>query len=298
MAFPLSQTNGIRNVSVDYRTSRNDSNETLNAKKVAGDSAKTAGNSMRMTGAGMQVAGTGMKAAGTGIKAVGAGVTAAGAALSATGVGAIVGVPLALTGRVIGVAGMGVKTAGSATKKAGKATSAAGKRTYAAGKRMSLNTKSLSSVGKSGLLLKARIASTSVRIAAVLTPLYLVQLFCAMLSLLALGMAAAISSVIEGSFILSAAARAASFIGFDTDSLGISGGIFMLMYGMTLVIGFISLAITLMMCKLARFSPLSGEKSGMKQGVFLLAVMGYSLPIANLFPWVTLLLLTIWKYPK
>lgn len=148
------------------------------------------------------------------------------------------------------------------------------------------------------LALKARAASVSIRVASVMTPLYLAQLFFAILSLLAFSMAAGISAIIDGSYVLSSAVRAASWVGYDANSLGVSGGIFMLMYGLAQILGLISLGLALLLCKLSGFNPLSGKKSGLKQGLFLLAVMGYSLPISNLFPWVTLLLLAVWKYPK
>lgn len=164
----------------------------------------------------------------------------------------------------------------------------------------SINKSNLANAGN--LLLKARARTVSVTVASWIAPLYIIQFFAAVLSLLAFGMGAAISSVIDGSFLLTAAEKVtgglASLVGYDAVSLDIAGGTFMLMYGIALVFGFLSLGVALLICKLALFKPLSGKKAGLKNLLFVTALIGYSLPITNLFPWVTLLLLTIWKYPR
>jgi hypothetical protein len=157
----------------------------------------------------------------------------------------------------------------------------------------------ISAVSKStnlALKIKGRVAV--MRIVSMVAPVYFIQLFFAVLSLVAFAVSAGISSVIESSYILSAAEKAASFFGYDAESLGISGGLFMLMYGLSLIFGIISISFALLLCTISGLKPISGEKSGLKQGMVILSVIGYSLPLFNIIPWFGLLLLAIWKYPR
>lgn len=47
-----------------------------------------------------------------------------------------------------------------------------------------------------------------------------------------------------------------------------------------------------------RFRPLFGEGSALKISAFLVAILGYCIPIANIFPWFILWVLAVWRYPK
>ncbi len=44
--------------------------------------------------------------------------------------------------------------------------------------------------------------------------------------------------------------------------------------------------------------PLFGEKSSLKIGLLLLSIVGYAVPIANLFPWLIFYLLAMLRYPR
>jgi hypothetical protein len=126
-----------------------------------------------------------------------------------------------------------------------------------------------------------------------------VQLVFAILSIVGLGLASAISSITESSWIASkissALAGLASFAGID---LGIAGGIFAIPWLIVMVIGILSLATASIQYTFALLHPLSGDGAGLKIGTFLLAIVGYTVPIANLFPWVVVFVLVVWKYPR
>ena len=74
------------------------------------------------------------------------------------------------------------------------------------------------------------------------------------------------------------------------------------LFGLTLLVlfiyGLVVLFIIYFLYKLARLNPLSGNGGGGKQGFMLLAMIGYSLPILNLFPLFIFWTLTVMKNPK
>lgn len=73
---------------------------------------------------------------------------------------------------------------------------------------------------------------------------------------------------------------------------------FLATYFVVLAFGIIMLMSMYIIYALRRLSPLSGQGSGLKFGMFLLAYIGYSLPFFNLFPWFVLWAAAVWKYPK
>ncbi|MEY3783919.1 MAG: hypothetical protein RLZZ230_241 [Candidatus Parcubacteria bacterium] len=50
--------------------------------------------------------------------------------------------------------------------------------------------------------------------------------------------------------------------------------------------------------KLSNFSPLGGQGSGSKIGAFILALVGYTIPLLNLFPWFYLWTMAVQRHPK
>lgn len=49
---------------------------------------------------------------------------------------------------------------------------------------------------------------------------------------------------------------------------------------------------------LAGIHPLSGNGAGVKMGMFLLCLVGYSIPILNIFPFIILWMITVWLFPR
>lgn len=50
--------------------------------------------------------------------------------------------------------------------------------------------------------------------------------------------------------------------------------------------------------KFSFLNPLGGRGGGMKMGFFLLAAIGYSTPLLNLFPWFIAWATAVWVKPK
>ncbi|MCB9812396.1 hypothetical protein H6778_01930 [Candidatus Nomurabacteria bacterium] len=48
----------------------------------------------------------------------------------------------------------------------------------------------------------------------------------------------------------------------------------------------------------AGLKPLSGKAAGLKKGMLILAIIGYSIPLLNLFPWFIPWTIAVWRYPK
>jgi|GEM_PF-1077756 len=73
---------------------------------------------------------------------------------------------------------------------------------------------------------------------------------------------------------------------------------FLITYLMVLAYGIFVLLFIYIFYKLAFLHPLSSKGGGMKTGMFLLALIGYSIPILNLFPWFYFWTLAVRIYPR
>lgn len=85
----------------------------------------------------------------------------------------------------------------------------------------------------------------------------------------------------------------ASFIGqFAPSALAGDFMVIMAVYGMALllIIGIVYL--------LAGLNPLFGRGAGAKISALLVAIIGYSFPFTNLFPWFIFWIAVVWRYPK
>ena len=99
-----------------------------------------------------------------------------------------------------------------------------------------------------------------------------------------------------GMLLLKALGKILSAVGFDFAKM--SQDIFMMFMGVVFTIGLISLMATFLIYTLNSIQSLSGDRSGLKMGLFLLAIIGYFVPLANLFPWILFWMFAVWKYPK
>lgn len=73
---------------------------------------------------------------------------------------------------------------------------------------------------------------------------------------------------------------------------------FIVPYGLVLAYGILLLLLMYLVYKLAFLNPLSGSGGGSKKGALLLAMVGYSVPGLNLFPWFLVWTLVVLRYPK
>lgn len=85
-------------------------------------------------------------------------------------------------------------------------------------------------------------------------------------------------------------------LGIDLTS--VIEGLFGLLYAVMMAYGVIVLFTIYLVYKVALLDPLSGEKAGLKIGLFLLAIVGYTVPILNLFPWFIPWTFVVGRYPK
>lgn len=101
-------------------------------------------------------------------------------------------------------------------------------------------------------------------------------------------------------FIASVAGKTAEFlkdlVGFSPTD--IMTALFFIFYIIALASGLITLIGAYLQHAITMSKPLGGEGAGFKIGTFLLALVGYSVPVLNLFPWALVWLFAISKYPR
>jgi hypothetical protein len=73
---------------------------------------------------------------------------------------------------------------------------------------------------------------------------------------------------------------------------------FMITYTVLFAISIIMIFIMYTAYKLMRLNPIGGKGSGMKHGALLLTMVGYSLPLLNMFPWFMGWAGAVWLRPK
>jgi hypothetical protein len=88
-----------------------------------------------------------------------------------------------------------------------------------------------------------------------------------------------------------------SFFGIDLTMFD-PANLFLLTYLVVFAFGMLVLLAIYFIYKFAFLNPLSGEGGGMKIGALLLAIVGYSVPVLNLFPWFLPWTLAVMKNPK
>lgn len=93
-------------------------------------------------------------------------------------------------------------------------------------------------------------------------------------------------------------AEAVSYlIGFDITAINPTN-FFLITYVVILGFAIFKLLAIYLIYKLALLRPLSGQGGGLKMGAVLLAVVGYFIPILNLFPWFIPWTVAVWMRPK
>jgi cation transport ATPase len=116
---------------------------------------------------------------------------------------------------------------------------------------------------------------------------------------------AAINETWLGSLAISLATTVASLLSSITSALGLDffsnidpSALFLLCALVTMLIGMITLLFVVLTYALNLFSVFGGRGSTLKAGTLLLCLIGYALPLLNLFPWFLCYSLVIWRYPK
>ncbi len=260
---------------------------------------------LKTTGTAMQVTGVVVETSGKATSGAGRAAQRAGMAMSATGVGAIAGVPLAVAGTGMVVGGKAVQVAGKATRRVGT----------------QINRSSSGIVGSS--IARAKATRTNFTIWAWGLFIWTTcQLPFAIATVIFLGIVQVVADIInyitpnaneEGtSFWASIGSKLFSSVLSVADLLfqmvkwltGIDLYVFnpanfaMLTYMITWAIGISTLLAIGMIYLFAGFNSLSGRGASLKLGTFLVAFIGYSIPLLNIFPWFIFWTMAVWRYPK
>ncbi len=157
------------------------------------------------------------------------------------------------------------------------------------------------------LALKTRVSAVNYSIFAWGGSLWLfVQLPLSLLFLVTLGLIGVIQGGADANILTKAVAgiintvttAAGYLVGFEGNLSDLAGGYMLILYVLLIAIGFISLFVAFLQYIMAFLNPLGGEAAGLKKGIFLLCLFGYSAPIFNMFPWVLLFMAVVWKYPR
>lgn len=156
------------------------------------------------------------------------------------------------------------------------------------------------------LLTRARVTSINMGVLSWQFPLWLfVQLPFAILSIVCLGATMAVDSMATANGGLLGFLANKSLAVFDTiaktigiDFAGIAFDMFLLGMVLVLAIGLMSLLVMTLIYLMSGIHPLNGKGSSMKQGMFLLAILCYAIPFANMFPVVFLYMAAVWLHPK
>ncbi len=86
--------------------------------------------------------------------------------------------------------------------------------------------------------------------------------------------------------------------GIDVNLLSMAEGLFFIPYVIVLAIGILTILIAYLQYSLSFLHPLSGNKAGLKLGSLIFALIGYSTPVLNIFPWALIWMAVVWKYPR
>jgi hypothetical protein len=248
-----------------------------------------------------RVTGVSMKQGGRAMQKGGKKMMKAGAAMSRTGLGAVVGVPLM-------AAGATMAGAGAINQKVGnKATN------QAQGTKKFLRAKGLTGVRKD---IKKRVSATRVNMTALstATPIWFtLQLPLALAAMFALGMAGLSEGVAEQLMGIGIVEFLYSIYDGVTDMVeyltGINLNIFetwsgfnqVLFGGLTMLvflIGIFTLFAMAIMYTLSGVKCFTGDHAAFKISLFIFAILGYLMPILNIFPWFMLWGIVVWRYPK
>jgi len=84
------------------------------------------------------------------------------------------------------------------------------------------------------------------------------------------------------------------FFGIEFDPILL----FMVPFSLVFLLGLFQLILTWFVYSVMRINSLSGKAGGIKGVMFVLAGIGYSIPILNLFPLIFLWILVVWIHPK
>ena len=103
--------------------------------------------------------------------------------------------------------------------------------------------------------------------------------------------------VAAGSVVAAAAKYLSDIIDLDLTAINPTN-IWAMTQLLVFIFGMFMLLTVYTVYKINRFEPLSGQSSGLKNSMVLLAIVGYSLPILNLVPWFLLWVIVIWFKPK
>lgn len=132
-----------------------------------------------------------------------------------------------------------------------------------------------------------------------------VQLPFAIISMAMIGVSAAVGEAMRatgfvGSVVAWLTARVLEGVNlvFGVELTAIAENLFLATYVVVLAIGIVTILGAYLQYTLSLLLPLGGRGSSLKMGMLLLALLGYAIPVVNIFPWVLLWMAAVWKYPR
>ena len=290
-----------RNVKAERESERE-----KNRLKQVGSTVKTSGRAAQATGATL-------KATGTALRAGGAVTTRAGAALSSTGVGAIVGVPLVAVGATLTATGTASRVAGQVTAQTGKQAVRAGKgikqvgrqeSSFARLRRQSVKSKSLITKGLPGGAKIAAVRATISNLSWASWVWGAAQVPFALFALMAFAFAAGWENISNGSgfigSIIGAVTSALDTVvslltGYSFDDLT---SVFIVINSVVWLIGLGTILGMGLVYMLNGVHCVFGKGASIKIGCLMLALVGYFIPLLNIFPWAIFWAIAVIKNPE
>ena len=152
---------------------------------------------------------------------------------------------------------------------------------------------------------RAKVGSVTVGALSWAGPLWFAQFLFAILAILALGIMGLTDAVpaqdtgwftrIANSIIRTTADLLRVF-GFDL--IAFAQNFYFISAVLILAIGLFTMMTLYVIYTLARIRCFTGEHAGFKMGMFLLALIGYTVPVVNMFPFVLFWIGAVWLYPR
>jgi hypothetical protein len=195
-------------------------------------------------------------------------------------------------GRVIGAGGTAASAGGKAISGVGRSIRRTGAKFRLAG-RGSLGSKVKT-------LVRLPLDLSSFLFVGWLGTLWFIQFILALLALIMLGIGGGLTLILNAQIFGLSLQGIIDFIklftGLNFNMADHFGSLFMLFTVLTLMVGMTSLALVAMRSILSLETPFWGRGAPLKIAAFLGAIMGYTIPLANLFPWVFLWMAVLMIY--
>lgn len=91
--------------------------------------------------------------------------------------------------------------------------------------------------------------------------------------------------------------RVLEYVGINLSMFNPTNLFLVLLFGLA-ALNLLVFLITTLIYMISQLHPLSGKGLAFKYGAVIIAMVGYSMPLLNLFPWIFIYILVVWRYPR